>query len=355
MTSGGTEAGNRLARVTDLHPRWWGLWPAVALSLLFAGCLVYAAWPGNLVYPEVAARAEPVPLADSVELKQSLEAHVARLKDELGKNACEVDAAIIGPALQWPAAPDITGALTPPPAGSTRALLASLDAATVLVLAQGDSISTGSGFFVGPHTILTNRHVVNGAGDAVFVASKAIGRALRARVVAASPQSEAGGADFALLQVEGDIGHAAPLALSTRVDRMNPVIAGGFPASVMSMDNDYRALLGGDDSRVEGLEMTVTQGAVMAMPTVGPSRLITHSASISPGNSGGPLADVCGRAVGINTFIRISEETVEKLNYSLTAADAIRFLSENGVLVAPVDETCEFRRDVGGEVVEERP
>ena len=103
-------------------------------------------------------------------------------------------------------------------------------------------------------------------------------------------------------------------------------------------DNDDRA---GPEGLAERPEMTVTQGAVMAMRAAGPASVIIHSASVSPGNSGGPLADVCGRAVGVNTFIRAGEEAAEKLNAALGAADAIRFLAENGVAVTPADTACE--------------
>ena len=53
--------------------------------------------------------------------------------------------------------------------------------------------------------------------------------------------------------------------------------------------------------------------------------IILHSADISAGNSGGPLVDSCGRAVGINTFIATNQQAT-KANYALGASWLAAFL-----------------------------
>ncbi|ESX46810.1 serine protease [Mesorhizobium sp. LSHC422A00] len=327
------------------HKQSW-LWPIAALSLVFAACLIYAASPGNLVYPEALPPPPTAPLVNNEEVNRSLEERIGKMKRELAKAACEADSSVLGPPLHESGGGTENGASgaargQAPAPGSPHSLLAALDSATVLVLApSADSLSTGSGFFVSQREILTNNHVVEGAGGTVFVASKALGRAVPARVVARSASSETGNPDFALLRVDDAPSTVRPLHLSTEIARLDSVIAGGFPSFVMSMDSTYRAILNGDTTGLANLEMVVTQGNVMAMPQGGAAKVITHSANISPGNSGGPLSDACGRAVGVNTFIVLDGGNVQKLNFSLGASDAIRFLSANGVTVAGADQPC---------------
>ncbi|RWX59881.1 serine protease, partial [Mesorhizobium sp. M2A.F.Ca.ET.039.01.1.1] len=182
--------------------------------------------------------------------------------------------------------------------------------------------------------------VVEGAGDTVYVASKALGRAVQAHVVATSAGSEAGQPDFALLQVDDAPGGVTPLQLSTEIGRLDSVVAGGFPGFVMSMDRTYRDIINGDTSGIGNLEIVTTVGNVMALPRDGTTKVITHSANVSRGNSGGPLADACGRAVGVNTFMILDNENAQKLNFSLSARDAIQFLSSNGVTAATASTLC---------------
>ncbi|AZO32415.1 serine protease [Mesorhizobium sp. M1B.F.Ca.ET.045.04.1.1] len=325
------------------RPRRISPWPLLAVSLVFAACLIYAAWPGNLLYPEALQPPQPPSLVDNAEVNRNLQERIGKLKAELAKAACNADASVLGPKMLDPPKPAAAGQPSPPPSpGSPQALLASLDSATVLVLAplSGNMLSTGSGFFVGQRDILTNNHVVEGAGDTVFVASKALGRAVPAHVVAKAAASASGDPDFALLRVDDAPSDVTALQLSTAIGRLDSVVAGGFPGFVMSMDKTYRDIINGKTDGIGNLEMVVTQGNVMAMPQDGATKVITHSANISRGNSGGPLSDACGRAVGVNTFIILDGENAQKLNFSLSARDAIQFLSSNGVTVTPTDKPC---------------
>lgn len=328
-------------RVTaPARPRRILLWPLLAVSLVFAACLIYAAWPGNLLYPEALQPPQPPSLVNNGEVNRNLEERIGKLKAQLAKAACDVDPSVLGPQLKDPEKPGAVTGQPPPPPGSPQALLASLDSATVLVLAQSPgSLSSGSGFFVTKREILTNNHVVADAGE-VFVVSKALGRAVPAQVIATAAAGESGDPDFALLRVDDAPDKIAPLQLSTAIGRLDSVVAGGFPAIIMERDKTFLDIIKGNTSGIDNLEMVTTLGNVMAMPQLGVTKVITHSASISPGNSGGPLSDSCGRAVGVNTFIVSDREHADKLNFSLSASDALRFLSANGVSVTPADKPC---------------
>jgi S1-C subfamily serine protease len=130
---------------------------------------------------------------------------------------------------------------------------------------------------------LTNSHVVRGA-TAVEV-ELAEGHAELADVVGDDPFT-----DLALLRLPGDRVHPAlELADSNRLRQGELVLAVGAPF---------------------GLARTVTMGVVSALgrTLVGPrgrsiEGVIQTDAQLNPGNSGGPLLDVEGRVVGINTAV----------------------------------------------------
>jgi S1-C subfamily serine protease len=352
-------AGRSYARVV--------FWPALLLSAIFALALVYLYWPGHLIYPVAAERIDPAAeLARRQEINRTLETRIAQLQEQLAKAPCDVDAAFlepdlgpVGPPADGAATPGATGA-TPPasgapapgaaPAGSpTQAapggqssLMERLDQATVLVLAPiPDGLSTGSGFFVTPTSILTNRHVVENAGDDVYIASHVLGRILPAHVAARTDSAQIGNSDFALLQIaQAPSAAITPLSFGADAAPLDGVIAAGFPSLVMQMDQTYRKVISGDASTIANLRLAVTSGSVMALPQAGSAQVITHSAIISPGSSGGPLIDRCGRVVGVNTFISFDNQSAEHLNFALGAADAERFLSAHSIAYRVESSPC---------------
>jgi S1-C subfamily serine protease len=87
--------------------------------------------------------------------------------------------------------------------------------------------------------------------------------------------------------------------------------------------------------------MVLTQGIVTVFQdSPSGNKLVLHSADISPGNSGGPLADTCGRVVGVNTFIKTSTEQQMRLNFALKSDSLLSFLKANGVTLQPEDTSC---------------
>ena len=82
---------------------------------------------------------------------------------------------------------------------------------------------------------------------------------------------------------------------------------------------------------------------------------MAHTANISPGNSGGPLVDVCGRVVGINTFQRINQRDVAQVNYAIAAVNVARFLADHAVPHSVVDGRCVNQPVPGPEVAESTP
>lgn len=143
------------------------------------------------------------------------------------------------------------------------------------------SWSLGSGVIVDPRGyVVTNEHVVSqGTKITVLMAN---GDERRARLVGASPSL-----DLAVLQI--DRGAGLPVAVlgdSEALLHGEPAIAIGTPF---------------------GLTQTVSRGVVSATRRSFARRqrsyvdYIQTDASIHPGNSGGPLVNIVGEVIGINT------------------------------------------------------
>ncbi len=139
----------------------------------------------------------------------------------------------------------------------------------------------GSGFIIDEKgVVITNNHVIQGAED-VFVRVNGE-KNLRAKVIGADP-----GMDLAVLQIESD-------------QKFTPV---KFGDSDTARIGDWVIAIGNPF----GLGGTVTAGIVSARNrSIGLSRYedyIQTDASINQGNSGGPLFNMNGDVVGINTAI----------------------------------------------------
>ena len=193
-----------------------------------------------------------------------------------------------------------------------------------------DRQSLGSGVIASADGhVVTNFHVVRGA-DAIVV-RLADQSEYQAKLVGSDPRT-----DLALLKIEGRGLPAMPFGDSDRLEVGEPVMAIGNPF---------------------GLDQTVTTGIVSARERFigsGPyDDFIQTDASVNPGNSGGPLVDVRGALVGINTAIFSQTCGSVGIGFAIPvniAKDVLRQLRESGkvvrgylgVAVAPV--TPEARR-----------
>jgi hypothetical protein len=325
-------------------------WLPVTIAVVVAALiLLFFIIPGILLYPEregLFASSEE-DLNAQREINRSIEEQITRLRRELDEGVCVWDGQFwTQPPPPYPndipPPPQPSQSLPPPSVGATElqesslppdvnfdgTLLELLDQATVLVLAVTDEgVMTGTGFIVAPGKILTNNHVVGGnAATKVAIANRAIGEVVEARISAMTPSSDIGGLDYAIL--DADTGNLPYLAFQPNVTRLEDVIAAGFPGFILDTDDAYLRLMQGDFRSIPAA--AVTEGNVNAIQSGTNVQIILHSAQITPGNSGGPLLDRCGRVLAVNTFVR-SEETSARLNYALDADSAIAFLRQNGI------------------------
>jgi 2-alkenal reductase len=148
----------------------------------------------------------------------------------------------------------------------------------------GDQTVSGTGFFITDQGyILTNNHVVEGTKEVNIVLSD--GTQERATIVGTDPYS-----DIAVLKTDGKIPAVATLGNSDKLDPGESVIAIGSPLG------DFKN--------------TVTVGVVSATGRSIDSgngytieNLIQTDAAINHGNSGGPLVNLAGDVIGVNTLI----------------------------------------------------
>lgn len=203
-----------------------------------------------------------------------------------------------------------------------------MEQSTVFIIAlDGDSAQTGTGFFVAPGIIATNRHVVGSPKAKILVTNKVLGSISPAQIMAISPVESR---DYALLRlVEPDKANLAPvLKISEDVHRTDKVSAWGFPGAVTSDDPNFRALMNGDAKASP--EVVYSEGVVSVILQQKPE-IIVHTALISQGNSGGPLVNELGEVVGINTMIALDSKSYRQSGLSLAANDLMAFLRDNGV------------------------
>ena len=144
----------------------------------------------------------------------------------------------------------------------------------------------GSGFVIDKAGhIITNYHVIEGARSVDVSFSN--NESMRARIVGTDPST-----DIAVLQVDAHSRALTPLPLGDS----DAVHVGD---SVVAIGNPF------------GLERTVTAGIVSALQRViqAPNafsidHVIQTDAALNKGNSGGPLLDVRGNVVGVNSQIQ---------------------------------------------------
>lgn len=194
----------------------------------------------------------------------------------------------------------------------------------------------GTGFFVGkegekPQYIVTNHHVVEefieygaGNGDSELYVLYDQDHYEEAYI-----QEYDANKDLAILRLAKPTDKRVPLKLEKAGGDSvgSNVYAIGFPAAADSTV-DSASAFDTDDA-------TVTNGSVGRLITQSGTgrRVIQTDAAIHPGNSGGPLVNGNGNAIGVNTFIVSSEDgtKVEGINYAVSIEELIPMLNNNEV------------------------
>jgi S1-C subfamily serine protease len=335
-----TAAPAELLAATGAPPPRHGLRGLLAPLVATVGAAVVfglAMTPGVLVFPEDQLR---TPEADRMVaiakgVTSQLETRRRQLEEAMAQDCTTLLLRQSTGTLLLPPRPsDIHVQIAPsardaPNASSRNVdLPARVDAGTVLVIAEQ---TFGSGFFVTNDTIVTNRHVV-GDAPTVVVTNKAIGT-VEAKVIARGPPRTGDSLnfeDFAVLRVPSQTA-ANPFRLAALPQRLQHVLAVGYPGMAMAMDAAFDRLRRSDKAASVALSPVITEGQVNHLQPQGTTAvtLVIHGADISLGSSGGPLVDLCGRVVAINTFGLVDNAVMWR--YALGSDGLRRVLQSAGV------------------------
>ncbi|MFP6558065.1 DegQ family serine endoprotease [Paraburkholderia sp. B3] len=172
---------------------------------------------------------------------------------------------------------------------------------------QSDAPSTslGSGFIISPDGyILTNAHVVDGAN--VVTVKLTDKREFKAKVVGADKQS-----DVAVLKIDA---------------KNLPTVKIGDPHQskvgqwVVAIGSPY------------GFDNTVTSGIISAksrsLPDENYTPFIQTDVPVNPGNSGGPLFNLNGEVIGINSMIYSQTGGFQGLSFAIPIDEAMKVKDE---------------------------
>ncbi len=156
---------------------------------------------------------------------------------------------------------------------------------------KGTTLARGSGFFIAPDRVITNRHVIERSSRVEIHLMD--GKKFPVKGVLAVD----GEGDLALLQVDVPRGLAPPLPLVRSAPQEGE--------SIVVIGNPY------------GLEGSVSNGIVSAVREIaGYGKIIQITASISPGSSGSPVVNMAGQVIGVAT---LQAAEGQNLNFAVPA------------------------------------
>jgi serine protease Do len=200
-----------------------------------------------------------------------------------------------------------------------------------------EALGMGSGVAISPTRIITNAHVVEAAverGGFVGIVPSEGRKRYVGEVIAYSAAL-----DLAIIALKSGSITPATIYSGTMADGA-AVAALGYPYGV------DRAMASGVDDVIRPQSPVKTLGNVGGRRKNERFDTILHDAAIGRGNSGGPLVDGCGRIVGINSFLSISEGIDSTFAFAISANDVAAFLTKSKVPVSVSTTACVSQGDV---------
>lgn len=178
-------------------------------------------------------------------------------------------------------------------------------------------VSAGTGFFVTPQRILTNRHVVDGCAGVTMRSTD--GQNVVATVAA--------------------IDKTQDLALVTAAANHPGAAVATFRPTTGYLTGDIIGTIGFPDQGMPRIEPFLTKGLVLGPDRKDgkPSRFAVR-ADIRPGNSGGPVLDAQGLVIGIMnakldtvSVYKQTGKTIDNVGFAIANGPIFEFLGQHGV------------------------
>lgn len=211
---------------------------------------------------------------------------------------------------------------------SDRNLDANVKAVGEAVVLVRSPVGLGSGFVIHKEGyVITNDHVVAGSTELTVIVFRQATDGLRkdeyskVRIVATSELH-----DLALIKIEPEQPEeflTVPLGESLAVSQGQPVFAVGNPM---------------------GLERSLSEGIVsLKSRLLGGQTYVQTTTAISPGNSGGPLFNMRGEVIGVNT-LKIVSSGAEGLGFSIPVNRVKAFVDDQEAFAFdPLNANTGFR------------
>jgi len=189
-------------------------------------------------------------------------------------------------------------------------------------VSESVTVGGGSGFVVrSDGLILTNKHVVYDQ-EAEHVVVTSDGKEYPAKVLSRDPLN-----DIAFVKIEAANLPAIPLGNSSKVELGQTVIAVGNALGMFS--NTISKGI------VSGLLRSISASLGAGEQTENLRGVIQTDVAINQGNSGGPLVDLDGKAVGINTAVIFGAQNIGFAIPINWAKKDLADIKEHGRIVKP--------------------
>jgi serine protease Do len=184
------------------------------------------------------------------------------------------------------------------------------------------TIGGGSGFIVSSDgLILTNKHVVfDDAAEYTVVLND--GKEFQAKILGKDPVN-----DIAVLKVDAKDLSVLTLGDSDKIQQGQTVIAIGF--SLGEYKNTVtKGVISGIDRQISATDYSIGETSVI-------DGAIQTDAAINQGNSGGPLINLSGQVIGINTAVNRAGESLGFAIPSNVAKKVLDSVKKYGKIVRP--------------------
>ncbi len=175
----------------------------------------------------------------------------------------------------------------------------------------------GSGFFLNRNSFVTNRHVVQLLESNSLIIKKKNGAEVKVKKVL----REYVNSDIAILETAEGNNTYLKLSPTDDIKTGEKVYAIGSPTS-----SDHRVY---DFNFTEGIINNITFEEINSANMKISSNVIVHSASLNPGNSGGPLLNSKGEVIGINAFVKSGR--ANNLFFAIHLSELVKVLDENSI------------------------